>query len=244
MRKLLVASAAALAMALTSATDASAATVRFSNSLNDGGNLTINNLGGVGDIRIENAIIEIVKNIDTNVSALVTAPGTGCGPGGNFGCLNITSGAFVGPGSGTHEWVYSGVGSSLTITGSAGGGGPVLYSGSFDSLVGDDISVHFDTNAGGQFTGTGTIAGTLKDGALDPVLAAFLGVTPVPDGGTSTNNFFSFKFTAKGEPNGSGTITTNTVQLVVPSVPEPASLMLFGVGLAAAARVSMRRRRG
>jgi hypothetical protein len=68
-------------------------------------------------------------------------------------------------------------------------------------------------------------------------------VTPTPDGGTVSNSFFNFKFTFAGPPNGSGVMNENNVQLVFGTVPEPASLMLFGVGLAAAARVSMRRRK-
>lgn len=205
---------------------ASADTIAFFNGgfVNvQGGTATVDANAG-GTVSVEDGRIDTVGNLTTLVGSAVT------GVCGTAGCLDLESGVLISDttvGS-SRTLVYSGTGSSVTVVGDAtadsANASRTLFSGAFDS----DITVVINTN-----TNQGTIGGSLALGSLDPVLAAFLGVDPATIGGTGDSAHINITFTGN---IGTGTVTLNDIQLDAVAVPEPATLLLLGLGAVAAAR--------
>lgn len=226
-------------------------TITFDNSsLHQGGTMTIGST-----ITYTQAVIDAVAH--------TTPPGGGfaisgsCGMGTPiFGCLTLQTGAFIGPDttSTANDYIYSGIGSSITIVGGISGLGlgntTTLFTTSFDPnsnivLQFDDICQTNPTQC------TGSLTGTLTLGTLNPLLAAALGVSPNTLGGNDQNffvNFTGISLPLSGPPSGTAGGNTNAIQVITPSaqniVPEPSTLILFGTGLVFAAKLARKRLRG
>ena len=177
------------------------------------------------------------------VSAVAVTGGASAavsGACGTWGCLELVTGAYIGPDDSTdaNDYVYSGSGSSITITGTATGTGAsgTLYSGVYDPTT--NIRLTFDNNC---VSGTclGSLAGTLDGGTLDTVLASFFGVPTTLNGGSTTSLFFNYSGSLAGSarrnsPVGGGVANTNSLQTrTVPvSVPDgdPSTALLLTIG--------------
>ncbi len=164
--KLLRALAVPMAL-IAGSTAAHAETITFANNAGQsGGTFTIGNTVQISEGRI---------------SAVAVTPGPGSsvtGLCGSLGCLELVTGAYIGPdgSTGANDYIYSGAGSSITITGNVTGAGAtgVLYSGSYDAST--NIRLTFDNEC---FSGTcfGSLGGTLDGGTLNSVLASFFGIS-------------------------------------------------------------------
>jgi hypothetical protein len=134
-----------------------------------------------------------------------------CGPRGNqrFGCLDLTTGPLLSitrPRRDTIVYAFSPEGSSITITGAGGGGGPALFSTSF--APGEPVFLIRNTQ-----TNQGSFQGNLSPGLLDPVLATALGL-PSRDTVLGTLNNLFMK--VKGSDPFTGLVVESDV-LVVPA---------------------------
>jgi len=253
MKKPLVSALLSGAILLTVGTANSwADTITFNNtSLHPDGTLSVGST-----ISLSNGVIDSVARVLPLAGFNIT--GT-CGPSGNqvFGCINLTTGTFIGPDASTaaNDYDYNG-GGVITITGGISSGtlnlpnGTVLWTGSFDALA--NVLLQFDDDCniivlpGQALQCTGSVTGTLAPGTLNPLLAAALGVSPTTVGGNDQNLFFSYAGITLGNPTGSGQGNTNQVQVVTPAVtaavPESGSLILVGMGLVAGAKYLRRRK--
>jgi len=134
----------------------------------------------------------------------------------------LTSGSFLG-GSGTtaDPWSFGPSASdSFTITGCvppATTCTPVtLFSGAFNS---DQMAV--------QGSNSVLFTATLTTGTVDPALLSFLGLP------SSTQYYGTYQVTLDGTAPGSGLVASGDLVLSPSTVPEPASLLLVGIGLLA-----------
>ena len=225
-------------------------TVTFNNSASHpGGLVTVGNT-----VTLANGAIDDVARINPLVAGAIT--GT-CGPSGGatFGCIQVTTGAFVGPitTTGSNDYAYMGAGSSLTVVGGIPSlgipAGTALFTGLFDPN--SNVVLQFDDTCQSAPTQcTGSITGTLAPGLLNSVLAAAFGVSPNTLGGNDQNLFVNFtgvSFPTSGFPTGSGPGNTNQLQVVTPAVaavPEPTSMLLLGSGLLFTVRLVRRRSHG
>jgi len=237
----------ALAILLTvGAANSAADTITFDNSsLHPGGTFTIGS-----DVTFTNGVVDAVARILPLAGFNITGP---CGeaPTATFGCLNLSTGNFVGPITSTtaNDYAYMG-GGSITVTGGIAGlslpNSTVLFSGSFDPNT--NVILQFDDDCvSTPAQCTGSLTGTLAPGSLNPVLAAALGVSPNSIGGNDQSLFVSFagiSMPATGlSPTGSGEGNVNQLQAVTPAaVPEPGSMFLLGSGLLVLARFVRRGR--
>jgi hypothetical protein len=208
-----------LCAALALAAPAFSSTIIFDNSsAHPGGTLTFGTASAPGAVVLSGGVIDTVTKIDGLVSSFAVTGGA-CGAGGAYGCLNFTTGSFIGQTTigNTTRYEYNG-GGSLSVTGIADGASGVLY-----STAGFDGVVTLNVN---NVTKLSSLSGTLGPGALHPLLAAALGVVPLSPGGTDTNSALRIRIT---RGTGAGISTTNAVQLEAESpVPEPASMLLIG----------------
>jgi hypothetical protein len=248
MKKFLVSAMVAGTMVLTAGAAPSwADTITFNNSsIHPDGVMTVGNTVSLSQGVID-AVARVLPLAGFNISG-------SCGPLGNtnFGCINFTTGTFIGADASTtsNDYDYSGVGSLITVTGGIASLGlpnnTVLWVGAFDPnsnviLQFDDVCISAPTQC------TGSVTGTLAPGTFNPVLANALGVVPGSIGGNDQSLFLQFTgipFPTTGFPTGSGMGNTNQLQVVTPAVvinpnapvPESGSLILVGIGLVAGAR--------
>jgi len=240
----------ALAFLLTiGAANSAADTITFDNSsLHPGGTFTIGNT-----VSLSNGPIDAVARILPTAGFAITGP-CGNAPTATFGCLNLTTGAFVGPLPATtaNDYAYMG-GGSITVTGGIASLGlpnsTVLYTGTFDP--GSNVILTFDDDCvTTPAQCTGGLAGTLSTGSINPILAAALGVNPNSMSGNDQSLFVGFSGismpAAGSAPSGTAAGNTNQLQVVTPNatttVPEPGSMFLLGSGLLMLARFVRRGR--
>src|SRR6267143_4374035 len=176
----------------------------------------INYAGGSAPLVGSGIVVDALVGLDTPLNAGVELPCIGC-------TLNFTTGANIG------GWNWGG-GGSITITGTVDGAiGTTLMDGSFDSANVTAFGNSFKI-AGAAFTDT-----------KDSNIAAFYGLPPQ---GPFAGNF-GLSFFARGLPEGhsffSSRVTSGDV--VNTSVPEPASLLLLGAGLAGIGLSQWKRRK-
>jgi PEP-CTERM motif-containing protein len=240
----------ALAILLTiGAANSAADTITFNNSsLHPDGTFTIGNT-----VSLSNGVIDSVARILPTAGFNITGP-CGQAPTATFGCLNLTTGAFVGPITSTtaNDYAYMGTGSTITVTGGIAAlalpNTTVLWTGSFDAN--NNVILQFDDDCISTPTQcTGSLTGTLALGSINPILAAALGVNPNSIGGNDQSlfvNFTGISLPVSGSPTGAGLGNTNQLQVVTPaittSVPEPGSMFLLGSGLLMLARFVRRGR--
>jgi hypothetical protein len=203
-----------------------------------------------GNVTVSNGVIDEVARVAPVGAFAITG---NCG--GSFGCIDVATGAFMGPvtTTGANDYAYSGGGTIIVHGGIAALSLPnntVLFTASFDSasnviLQFDDICQSNPSQCTGSLTGT-LAAGT---NAINPVLAAALGVSPNILGGNSQTLFFSFAgVSLPGDsiaPSGTASANTTQLEVVTPpaaaAVPEPGSLVLLGSGFMLFAHVVRRR---
>jgi hypothetical protein len=247
-KKLLVALAVPIMVAVVGSA-AQAATITFSSlgssqggTITVGGNVTIGTIDNAATATVDGRIQEVA--VSGGLSAAIT------GLCGTFGCLELQTGAFIGEDlttPGVLDYIYSGTGSSIKIFGNveAAGisGNVLLYSGAYDPNF--NLVLLFDDNCGAGPTAaaecSGSLTGTVNDGALNATLAAFLGVDSSLTGGNITDLFFGYRGTITGTPSGSATVNTNSLQTFTVPIPEPGSMLLLGTGLLGFARAARRR---
>jgi hypothetical protein len=217
---------AMLVAVLAFATPSYAALLTFDNSGTTSGTVTYSGSGSVTGAAI-NFDIFTVSGAPVN--------------NGSFTCstcvLTFTSGSNTDETLPVFEW-GAGAANSVTITGTILEGATVrasgtLLSGSFTSMSGT-----FNTS-----TGQLSLVGLGTDTKDDEILSFWQVLNP---GAMTSTNIAAQNCTPNGTTGAfTCTITEADVQNVNPNVvvPEPATLLLFGLGLAGAGRMTMRRRR-
>lgn len=193
-----------------------------------------------GNVTLALGAIDNVARVSPLLDFAIT--GT-CGPASAFGCIDLSTGTFVGPVTTTtaNDYAYMG-GGSLAVHGGIASlllpNTTLLFSASFDSN--SNVIIQFDDDC--QITPaqcTGSLTGTLGPGTIHPVLAAAMGVNPNSIGGNEQTLFFTFSGismpTDSFAPSGTASGNTTQLQVVTPAattaVPEPSSLLLLGSSL-------------
>ncbi|HUQ69978.1 MAG TPA: PEP-CTERM sorting domain-containing protein [Planctomycetaceae bacterium] len=248
-RKQLVSAMAVFGLVSIAASRADASAITLSNTAGQrGGDITIGATVQIGDGSGTASVDDgVISAADAFPGAFSSISGI-CGTSGTFGCLELSTGAFIGSDpltAGVNDYLYSGTGSYIRIFGDAtadgGDSSRLLYSGSFDATT--NIRLTFDSNCPGNCSGS--LTGTIDGGLLDPYLASYLGVNATTDGGNATTLFLSFAGISNptsGPPTGTALGNTNSLQTFdVSEVPEPASLLLFSAGILGLARIARRR---
>jgi hypothetical protein len=243
---------AAVVLIGVATTRAQASSITFSNGGSpkaSGGLITVDNTVQIGDGSgggsVQDGAISSVESIPGDFSLISGV----CGVLGTYGCLELSTGTFIGTNDATpdNDYLYSGTGSYIRIYGDAtavAGESTLLYSGSFDT--GSNVVLTFDDNNCPGPNCSASLTGTVDGGLLDPILAAYLGVFATTEGGNATTLFLTFSgisFPDSGAPTGTALDNTNSIQTFdVNQVPEPASLLLFSAGILGLAQIARRRK--
>ena len=208
-----------------------------------------------GTVSFVNGFGNAFSVTDAPISELHAPPGSH-GPAKNglyavtSGALNLKTGGCIsgcnGPNKlGFQGMNFSGVGSSLTLTGAIAGLGitspEMLIKGVFDSLGSSAPAAHVSLNepTNPKHPGTGGLTGYLDITYINPLIVGALHLPFASGEGEITEMFSGLSF-ASG--SWSGTVDSSNLH-VIPT-PEPADAMLLGTMLLAAAWITRRKMRG
>jgi hypothetical protein len=209
-----------------------------------------------GTVSFTNGFGNVFSVTDAPISELHAPPGSH-GPAKNGlyaitgGELNLKTGGCIsgcnGPNKmGFQGMNFSGVGSSLTLTGAIAGLGitspEILIKGVFDSLGSSAPATHVSLNTPGNpvHPGTGGMTSYLDITYINPLIVDMLHLVSGAGVGQTTENFFDLNLISG---TWDGTVGGTNLYVEPTPTPEPANAMLLGTALLAAAWITRRKMR-